>query len=257
MAGPDEERSWAGVAASWLTQSQFTLVFTGAGMSTESGIPDYRSPGGIWAQSQPVMYDDFLRSPESRYEYWRQKSVSHQDFAKSHPNAGHKILAQWQRRGVISGLITQNIDGLHTLAGNTHVVEIHGTARQVGCLDCTYVGDADPWVALFLEDDRVPICPDCGGRLKHATISFGQSLDQVKLDRCMEWIRVCELMIVLGSSLVVEPAASIPRLAKQNGAKLVIINRDATPQDSTADVNIRGPIGPTLQSIEAALSNND
>ena len=172
--------------ASWLDESECTVAFTGAGISTESGIPDFRSPGGIWATSQPVYFDEFLASAESRYEYWRQKAVSHKDFSGSLPNAGHRILARWQDAGLLKAVITQNIDGLHQDAGSRDVIELHGTARYVACLECGDRFEADPWVQRFLATDSVPDCPQCGGIMKHATISFGQALDPDVLQRATE-----------------------------------------------------------------------
>lgn len=235
-----------------LNRAKFALVFTGAGISTESGIPDFRSPGGIWATSQPVMYDDFMADKSARYEYWRQKSVAHNDFADSKPNVGHMVVAKWEEAGKLKGVITQNIDGLHQIAGSKKVVEVHGTARKISCLDCKARFDAGDMVKRFLEKDEVPPCPICGSeRMKHATISFGQQLDEKTINTAVEWATNCDLMFAMGSSLVVEPAASIPRIAKQNGATLVIINRDPTPQDDTAEFVIHDSIGKTLEAIGA------
>lgn len=143
-------------------------------MSTESGIPDFRSPGGVWATSQPVYYDEFLASASARQEYWRQKSVSHQDFIRAEPNVGHRTLAAWQRAGRLHGLITQNIDGLHQIAGSDPVLELHGTARWVACLQCPARFEAGLMVDRFLDEGSPPNCPECGSLLKHATVSFGQ-----------------------------------------------------------------------------------
>lgn len=229
------------------------VAFTGAGISTESGIPDFRSPGGVWAQNKPVYYDDFLASAEARYEYWRQKSISHQDFMNADPNTGHLCLAKWENDGPVSGVVTQNIDGLHQVAGSRCVLEIHGTARFVACLDCQTRYNADEMVAKFLADDCPPNCPACGGITKHATISFGQSLSESVLEAAMELGRQAEIYFAIGSSLVVQPAASLPMLAKESGAKLVIVNRDPTPLDSLADFVVRSPIGETLSAIDELL----
>jgi NAD-dependent deacetylase len=237
-----------------LTNSKLAVAFTGAGISTESGIPDFRSPGGVWATSQPVPFDDFLAGAEARYEYWRQKAASHADFMASRPNAGHLALARWQQIGLLSRVITQNIDGLHEAAGSAEVLELHGSAKYVSCLDCEARFDADPWVQRFLADDKVPECPECGGRLKHATISFGQMLPQMVLEQSIALCGQADVCLAIGSSLVVEPAASLPRLAKQSGAKLVIINRDPTPQDAAADIVIRAAIGETLTAINRCLA---
>ena len=239
--------------AGWLEQAACAVAFTGAGISTESGIPDFRSPGGVWSQSKPVYFDEFLASPEARYEYWRQKAVSHQQFSASQPNAGHQILARWQQAGLLRALITQNIDGLHQEAGSHDVIELHGTARYVACLDCHKRFDADPLVHRFLWTDQVPQCPACGGVMKHATISFGQMLDPGVLERATEWSARSDLFLAMGSSLVVHPAASLPLLAKRNGARLVIINRDPTGQDRLADLVIHASIGETLTAIDRCL----
>ena len=239
--------------AQWLLESRCSIAFTGAGISTESGIPDFRSPGGIWSTSQPVLYDDFVASEEARIEYWRQKSLAHREFSGAQPNGGHEVLARWEEQGLLAGLITQNIDGLHQVAGSREVQEIHGTARQVTCLDCGWRDDAAPWVDQYLACRRAPRCPECDGPLKHATISFGQSLSPDVLEKCSEWARESQLFLVMGSSLVVHPAAGIPQLAQRNGARLVIINGTATPCDNVADLVIRAPLGETLSVVNEAV----
>lgn len=236
--------------ADFLRNAKSAVAFTGAGISTESGIPDFRSPGGVWATSQPVMYDDFVRSAESRQEYWRQKSGTHRDFFDCPPNTGHKVLAKWQEENKLRGVITQNIDGLHEVAGSTGVIEIHGTARFVDCIECGYRHDAEPMVAYFLKENQPPVCESCGGVTKHATISFGQALVPEVVEQAVEWAVESDLMFAIGSSLVVEPAASIPRIAQSKGARLVIINRDPTPLDDIADVIINASIGKTLTTID-------
>ncbi len=243
--------------AQWVAAAKSLVVFTGAGISTESGIPDFRSPGGVWATSQPVYFDEFLASAEARYEYWRQKSVSHRDFSQSKPNAGHRVLARWESVGLLKAVITQNIDGLHQEAGNQRVFELHGSARHVGCLDCNYRIDAETMVAKFLADDAIPSCPDCGGLLKHATVSFGQTLPADVLQESARLSREADLFIAMGSSLVVEPAASLPRLAKRYGARLIIINREATPQDHSADIAVHASIGETLAAIDEIIFRAD
>jgi NAD-dependent deacetylase len=239
--------------ARWLKQSSSAVAFTGAGVSTESGIPDFRSPGGIWSQSQPVYFDDFLAREDARFEYWRQKSAAHQDFTQASPNAGHRVLAAWQAAGRLRAVITQNIDGLHQLAGSTGVIELHGTARSIACLSCHRRYDADPLVRQFLETKIVPACQACGGLMKHATISFGQALDQQVLAHAMQRASEADLMLAIGSSLLVHPAASLPGIARDHGARLVIINRDPTPCDSSADLVIRDAIGTALTEIDHCL----
>jgi len=235
--------------ATWLQAASSAVAFTGAGISTESGIPDFRSPQGIWAKAKPVYFHDFLTSPAARHEYWRQKSISHVDFAGAQPNDGHLALADWEASGRLRGVITQNIDGLHQAAGSRKVLELHGTAREVSCLSCCKRWPADPWVEQFLQTEKVPDCPDCGGLLKHATISFGQSLDAAVLEESFRMSRECDLFLALGSSLVVHPAAGLPEIAKQQGARLVIINREPTPLDGLADLVLHETIGPVLKRV--------
>ena len=240
--------------ADCLNRSENAVAFTGAGISTESGIPDFRSPGGIWATSQPVYFQDFMASAQSRYEYWRQKSVLHRDFEHSQPNSGHQVLGKWQSAGRLRGIITQNIDGLHQDAGSDKVLELHGTARKIMCFGCDARFGAAELIDKFLTEDQVPSCPACGGLLKHATVSFGQQLPEGVFEEAIQLSSTSDLYFAIGSSLVVEPAASLPRLAKQNGATLVIINRDETPQDDLADWVIHTSIGETLTAIDECLA---
>ncbi len=238
--------------AGWLAEARRAVVFTGAGMSTESGIPDFRSPGGVWSQNRPVYYDEFLKSAEARFEYWRQKSLAAGDFERAEPNAGHRVIAGWEQRGRIVGVITQNIDGLHQQAGNRRVLELHGTARWIACVDCQARFEPMPLIEEFRENQAVPPCPTCGGRLKSATISFGQALPSDVLDESVALAEASDLFFAIGSSLVVHPAAGLPELARRAGARLVIINRDPTDLDSAAHAVIREPIGSTLTQIDQA-----
>lgn len=234
----------------WMAESTTAVAFTGAGISTESGIPDFRSPGGVWSKNRTVYFDEFRQSADARYEYWRQKAEAHRDFVAAKPNITHTTLADWEQRGQLKGVITQNIDGLHSEAGSANVLELHGTARKIACLDCNWRETADPWVQRFLDEDKVPDCPDCGGRLKHATVSFGQSLPADALQRAMAWSREAAIFLTMGSSLVVEPAAGLPRLAKEHGARLVILNRDETPLDSMADLVVNAPLGSVFTALQ-------
>jgi NAD-dependent deacetylase len=248
------ERSAERIVARWLFEAQSAVAFTGAGASTESGILDFRSPGGVWTKYRTVYFDEFLASAEARHEYWRQKCEAHQAFAEAEPNAGHRALARWESLGRLLGVITQNIDGLHQRAGSRNVLELHGTALEISCLGCRERYDAGPMVEQFLARQAVPDCPACGSSLmKHATISFGQALAPDALQTAYAWAKRSRLFLAIGSSLVVEPAASLPRKAKEYGARLVIINRDPTPQDDLADLVIRRPIGETLTEIEREL----
>jgi NAD-dependent deacetylase len=243
--------------AGWLREASHVIAFTGAGVSTESGIPDFRSPGGVWSKTEPVYYGDFLKSAESRHEYWRQKSETHDGFLQGVPNVTHRALARWEQVGILQGLITQNIDGLHKVAGSENVLEIHGTAREIGCLDCEARFEADPLVQEFRRTDVPPDCPCCGGFLKHATISFGQALVPQVLEDSARWAGKSDLFLALGSSLVVHPATGLPAIAKQSGGRLVIINRDETPLDATADLVLKTPLGKTFEAIEQALGEAD
>ncbi|NQV24848.1 MAG: NAD-dependent protein deacylase [Rhodopirellula sp.] len=251
--GQEEVDQAADVLLTWLTESPSTVAFTGAGISTESGIPDFRSPGGVWAKNDPVYFDDFMASADSRYEYWRQKSEAHQDFADASPNITHNTLAAWEQQGNLRGIITQNIDGLHQAAGSQNVLELHGTAREIACMDCDWREPADCWVAKFVAENRVPDCPRCNGRLKHATVSFGQSLPTNVLRKAAQWASESDLFLTLGSSLVVHPAASLPQMARDRGAKLIIINRDPTPLDSIANLIINAPLGELFAAMNSAF----
>lgn len=234
-----------------LAEARAVVAFTGAGISTESGIPDFRSPGGVWAKNQPVYFDDFMSNPEARYEYWRQKAEAHRDFADAEPNITHQTLANWEQSGQLRGIVTQNIDGLHQAAGSRDVLELHGTAREVACMDCDWREPADPWVQHFLDTDRVPDCPACGqSRVKHATVSFGQSLPTEVLRTASNWSSQADVYFALGSSLVVHPAAGLPRMAAENGAKLVIMNREETPLDWLATIVVRAPLGEFFRILQ-------
>jgi NAD-dependent deacetylase len=229
------------------------VAFTGAGISTESGIPDFRSPGGIWQQVQPVMFADFLRSAEARTEYWRQKAQQHRDFSHASPNAGHAVLARWEASGRLVAVVTQNIDELHQQAGSRRVIELHGTARKVECLSCGQTWPVETALGWYEREQRAPDCPSCGGPVKHATISFGQGLNPATLEAATQVMSECDLVLVLGSSLVVQPAAGFPVLAQSHGARLVIINNQPTPLDRQADVVLHSPLGETLAQLDRHL----
>jgi NAD-dependent deacetylase len=239
--------------ADWLAEARAAVIFTGAGVSTESGIPDFRSPGGVWSRRKPVLFDDYVRDPEAQIEYWRQRRETHVDFAAAEPNVAHRTFANWEHSGRIRGVITQNIDGLHQIAGSLNVLELHGTAREVACLECGERYDAESMLRQFEESQTVPRCTQCGGLTKHATISFGQSLSPRILQSAIHWARDADVFLVIGSSLVVTPAAELPALAKESGSRLVIINREPTPLDGIADEVIRGTIGETVQRIHECL----
>ena len=234
-------------AAAWLNNAGCAVAFTGAGISTESGIPDFRSPGGVWSRHQPVMYDEFVASRAARVRYWKMRVEAYRDFASAKPNDGHLALARLEQIGLLQAVITQNIDGLHQLAGSRRVTELHGTARVVACIECGREWVPEEVHARIEAGDEAPDCDDCGAPLKSKTVSFGQAMPAEAMAEAGRWADASDLFFVLGSSLVVEPAASIPRLAKLRGAKLVIVNRTETPLDDQADLLIRDPIGETLR----------
>ena len=233
------------------------VFFTGAGISTESGVPDFRSPGGIWTRYSPVYFDEFVGSEEARIRYWKMKKETHELYKNVEPNIGHYSIAGFETRGQLLGLITQNIDGLHGLAGVSpgKMVELHGTDRKVSCLSCVKEFDPEP-IYERLKDNRVPSpCDACSGLLKPATISFGQQMPVDAMRQAQEWSRAAEIFVVVGSSLVIQPAASLPVIAKQSGAFLAIVNRDATPLDLSADFTYRGAIGEFFTQLNSLLSD--
>jgi len=227
------------------------VAFTGAGISTESGIPDFRSPGGVWTKYQPIYFDDFMSSEEMRRESWRRKFATDETMTKAEPNAGHRALAKLVELGRMSAIITQNIDGLHQRSGvpASKIIELHGNTTYATCLDCGQRHELEPIRKAFLGKGIVPVCEKCDGIVKTATISFGQAMPEIQMARAQDETMSCDLFIVLGSSLVVYPAAGFPRIAKRRGANLVILNRDPTDQDSDADLVIHGEIGPTMSRV--------
>ena len=224
------------------------VAFTGAGISTESGIPDFRSPGGIWTKYKPIYFDDFMSSEEMRRESWRRKFATDETMLNAEPNAGHRALAKLVEQGRMSTIITQNVDGLHQRSGvpDAKVIELHGNATYASCLDCGHRYGLNPIRRAFLDFGRLPICVKCEGIVKTATISFGQAMPEIQMARAQDETLACDLFIVLGSSLVVYPAAGFPAIAKRKGAKLIILNRDPTDQDDSADMVIHGEIGPVM-----------
>jgi len=224
------------------------VAFTGAGISTESGIPDFRSPGGIWTKYKPIEFGDFMRSAEARRESWRRKFATHETLQKATPNAGHRALARLVELGKMPAVITQNIDGLHQASGipDSQVIELHGNTTYAACLDCRKRHELE-WVRdVFSAGEQLPLCTDCSGIIKTATISFGQAMPDEAMARANQAALAADLFIVLGSSLVVYPAAGFPMLAKRNGAGLVIINREPTDQDDFADLVVHAEIGATM-----------
>ena len=236
-------------AAELIVQSSRIVGFTGAGISTESGIPDFRSPNGIWANNHTIEYGEFVNSRAGRVEYWRQKVAMWPEMRDAQPNAGHRAFAELERRGKLRAMITQNIDGLHQRAGNSHVIELHGTTVECECLTCGARISMDDAVERIQAGDLAPDCDHCGGLLKPATISFGQSMPALAMKAAVEACQDCEVFLAVGSSLVVYPAASLPELAKQSGAALIIINRTPTPLDGIADLVVAEEIGKALPKL--------
>ena len=227
------------------------VVFTGAGISTESGIPDFRSPGGIWSRMTPIYYQDFVSSEEMRREAWRRKFAIDETMLSAQPNVGHAAVATLVRRGIASAVITQNIDGLHQASGvpDDKVIELHGNSTYATCLDCRTRHELEDIKRAFQDGERLPACVACGGMVKMATISFGQAMPEAEMARARDVTVVADLFIAVGSSLVVYPAAGFPLLAKEVGAKLVILNREPTPLDDEADLVINAEIGATMKRV--------
>jgi len=233
---------------SLLAESRRSVVFTGAGISTESGIPDFRSPNGVWSKFTPVYYQDFVASEEARREAWRRKMIVDRDMHEAEPNRGHRAVAELVRRASASFVITQNIDGLHQKSGvpDERVIELHGNSTYAACLDCGLRHELEPILEAFAVDETLPHCRSCDGLVKTATVSFGQAMPQAAMQRAEAATLECDLFLAIGSSLVVYPAAGFPVLAKRNGARLVIVNREPTDQDGLADLVINSEIGATL-----------
>lgn len=242
--------------ARYLSDSRAGVAFTGAGISTESGIPDFRSPGGIWSRYQPVMFQDFLASAQARRQYWLMKKEGYRELQGAKPNAGHRALACLESSGKLQAVITQNIDGLHQDAGSRRVLELHGTSRHCVCLGCAARYDPDAIQVRLEAGEEIPLCDKCGGLLKSATVSFGQALPEDVLSEAVDLCLNADVVLALGSSLVVEPAASLPLQAKRNGARLIIVNKTETPLDSIADVVLRQPIGESLTQVVKHLGLN-
>jgi NAD-dependent deacetylase len=236
---------------SMIEESNRGVVFTGAGISTESGIPDFRSPGGIWTQYKPIDFRDFMASEEMRRESWRRKFASDAVMKKAQPNKGHLAVAKLVQRGKVSSVITQNVDGLHQLSGvpDDKVIELHGNTTYAACLNCGKRYELEDIRKVFDKDETLPACDQCSGIIKTATISFGQAMPVGEMKAAESETMACDLFLAIGSSLVVYPAADFPELARRNGARLVILNRDPTPLDAIADLALHSEIGPTLSAV--------
>jgi NAD-dependent deacetylase len=237
-----------------LAGARIVLPFTGAGISTECGIPDFRSPGGVWTKNKPIPIGEFLSSQEMRNEAWRRRFAMEEHFSAARPGRGHRALACLYRAGKVPAVVTQNIDNLHQASGIAadNVVELHGNTTFAVCLDCAARYEL-AWVREKFDasDGQAPGCPDCGGPVKSATVSFGQSMPEAAMRKAEQLTLSCDLFLAIGSSLVVWPAASFPLLAKRNGAALVIINRERTEFDDLADLVVRDDIGTVLAPFVA------
>jgi NAD-dependent deacetylase len=235
----------------FLAGSARTVVFTGAGISTESGIPDFRSPGGVWSRMKPIEFDTFMHNEEARREAWRRTFSGTAGWVGAKPNEGHFAIARLVDTGKVSHVITQNVDNLHQDAGvpANQVIELHGNAGYATCLGCGLRHELADLREPFLQQGTLPACRTCGGIVKSATISFGQPMPVEAMRRAEAASRDCDLFIVLGSSLVVYPAAALPMVAKTNGAALAIVNREPTDMDGSADIVIHAEIGAVLREI--------
>jgi NAD-dependent deacetylase len=248
-SGQDELSAKLDELKDLVTDASAVVGFTGAGISTESGVPDFRSPNSPWMRNKPIPFDAFLRSEAARREAWRRKFAMDDLYRDARPSRGHLALASLVAQGKMPAVITQNIDGLHHESGipAERVVELHGNGTYAKCLSCDRRHDLDVIRARFESQGAAPTCDSCGGIVKAATISFGQAMPEEAMRRAQELALACDLFLVAGSSLVVYPAAALPALAKENGATLVIVNREPTPLDDFADLVIRAEIGSVLE----------
>lgn len=248
MVFDDDLKQGLAAFAALLDASDTVVPFTGAGISTDSGIPDFRSPGGLWTRNKPIPFDAFLASAEARREAWQRRFAMDAAFTAARPGPGHRTIARWVASGLSPAVITQNIDNLHQDSGvaTESVVEVHGNTTYATCLSCGRRHELS-WIRpLFEAHGEAPDCQACGGLLKTATISFGQAMPQEAMRRAGELARRCDVFVAIGSSLVVHPAAGLPLIARESGAWLVIINREPTPCDEAADIVLRGEIGSIL-----------
>jgi len=239
--------------AALLASSTRAIAFTGAGISTESGIPDFRGPNGVWKTLDPNEFtiQNYVANPEHRARVWRMRID--QLGPRPEPNAGHRAIVELERMGIVDSVITQNIDGLHHIAGSSIVLELHGNMREAMCLSCERRWPMEVVVERVRAGEEDPHCTECGGLLKSATVSFGQSLPADVVDDAFRRAEVCDTCLVVGSSLVVYPAAGIPIQAKRAGAQLAIVNAEETELDDIADIVVRGQAGEVLSAtVESA-----
>jgi NAD-dependent deacetylase len=232
-------------------RSRRIVAFTGAGISTECGVPDFRSPGSPWMRTRPIPFDEFVASDAVRRRAWAHKFEMDDSWRGAKPGRGHLAIRRLADEGRLAALITQNIDNLHQDSGLPAdlVIELHGNATYAGCLACGMRHELVPVRARFEATGEAPACDACGGMVKSATVSFGQSMPEEAMRRAHEAVAACDLMIAIGSSLVVQPAARFPAIAKKNGAVLAIVNREPTPLDPIADIVLRGDIGTVMQQV--------
>ncbi|WP_310541599.1 Sir2 family NAD-dependent protein deacetylase [Phenylobacterium sp.] len=238
-----------------ISRARRIVAFTGAGISTESGIPDFRSPGGVWSKMSPILFQDFVADPAKRREAWVRAFSGRAGWVGASPNEGHFALVRLLEAGKLSSVITQNVDNLHQDSGipASRVIELHGNASYATCLDCGLRHELADLKVRFVETDEPPVCEACGGIVKTATISFGQQLKPEVLRKAELEALNSDLFLVLGSSLVVYPAAALPQIAKRNGAALAIINREPTDIDGMADLVLNDEIGPAMSEVAASL----
>jgi NAD-dependent deacetylase len=237
--------------ADLVRSSDRIVVFTGAGVSTESGIPDYRGPNGVWARNAIPHIDTIRTDRASRIEHWQERRTRYPEMLARQPNAGHEAIARLEASGHLLAIVTQNIDGLHQKAGNDpeRVIELHGSTHVIVCSSCGRTYSGEDIQARLEAGEEDPRCPVCGGVLRTGTVLFGEPLPERALRTAHAAAKAADLMIVVGSSLVVNPAARLPAIAKQNGARLVIINQSPTPLDGLADVRVNGSAGAVLSGV--------
>jgi len=237
-----------------IDRARRVAVFTGAGISTESGIPDFRSPGGVWSKISPIYFQEFVTNEAKRREAWERAFSGRAGWTGKEPNAGHYAVARLVASGKAHAVITQNVDNLHQHAGvpADQVIELHGNASYATCLECGLRHELADLMVLYKATGDLPACRACDGIVKTATISFGQPMPLGPMERAEAEALACDLFLVLGSSLVVYPANGFPPLAKDNGARLVIVNREPTDQDDLADLVLHDEIGPVMSSVVPA-----
>jgi len=248
-----------GPVAELVRPARNIVVFTGAGISTESGIPDYRGPNGVWQTNRIPTIDDVRNDQHSREQHWQERRRRFPEMRRKQPNAGHRAIVALERDGRVSTIVTQNIDGLHQKAGSdpAHVLELHGSSHRIRCQVCGREYAADTIHERLEQGETDPRCEHCGGVLRASTVLFGEPLPEVTLRRAVEASAEADLMLVVGSSLVVKPASQLPVVARKRGARLVIVNREPTPLDELAHAVVRGEAGPVLDELVRQVLDGD